>query len=392
MSLVPQKRKTSTQEKYQCPICGNLDPTYIGIRNNHPYCRRCISFRGLEASEDYQICDKADYFLNYELTKEQKILSDRLVDNYRHKINSLVKAVCGSGKTEIVFAVISYALKNKHRVGFTVPRRDVIAELYLRFKEVFKNNKVAVLYGGHTSIIEADLICLTTHQLFRYDQYFDLLIIDEIDAFPYHDNEVLEAFFQRAVKGTYIMLSATPSEKVLKKFQKKGMALLELNKRFHGYPLPVPEVIIRKSFLQYFELIKQLKDFVSRSKPVFIFCPTIDMCEETFSFINKFISGGNYVHSKKSDRSEVIEDFRKGKYKFLVTTAVLERGVTIKGLQVIIFHADNVIYDSHALIQISGRVGRKKESPTGKVIYICGEITPEINKSIKEIKHANESL
>lgn len=364
----------------------------MGIKNNHPYCRKCITFRGQEATDDYRICDKADYQLEYQLTKEQKVMSDQLVDNFRYGVNSLVHAVCGSGKTEIVFAVIAYALRNKKRVGFTVPRRDVIQELYQRFKNVFKNNNVQAVYGGHTSIIEADLICITTHQLFRYEKYFDLLIIDEIDAFPYHNNDVLEAFFKRAVRGCYIMLSATPSEKVLKEFSKKGMAKLNLNKRFHGHPLPVPEIFVRKSFLQYYELIKQTKEFISRSKQVFIFTPTIALCEKTYNLLKFFIKRGNYVHSKREERSEIIEDFRNKKYDYLVTTAVLERGVTIKDIQVIIFGADNPIYDSHALVQISGRVGRKKDAPTGKVSYICSEITPDMKKSIEEIKHANESL
>ncbi|MCR5506091.1 MAG: DEAD/DEAH box helicase [Bacilli bacterium] len=330
--------------------------------------------------------------MEYELTKEQRILSDQLVDNFRHGVNSLVHAVCGSGKTEIVLEVIAYAIRCDKRVGFCVPRRDVIRELYERFKYVYKNNRVVVLYGGHTKYIEGDLVCLTTHQLFRYNNYFDLLIIDEIDAFPYHDNDVLEALFKRAVKGNYIMLSATPSDKVLKQFSVKGMSVLRLNKRFHGHPLPVPRVYVCKSFFKYYTLRRLVKTFQSRSKQIFIFCPTIDICESTYSFLKIFAPGGTYVHSKREDRSEVINDFRKKKYSYLVTTAVLERGVTIKDLQVIVFEADNTIYDSHALIQIAGRAGRKKDAPTGEVAFICEENTAEIDKTIEEINKANASL
>ena len=379
-------------ESYKCPICGNTDIRSIGYLNGKPYCRRCISFRGNEAIGDYPLCDKADYQLDYELTKEQNTLSNQLVDNFRHGVNSLVHAVCGSGKTEIVFKVISFAINNHMKVGFAVPRRDVIVELYDRFKNTFRKNKVIAVYGGHTNVLEGDLVCLTTHQLFRYNKYFDLLIIDEIDAFPYSGNEVLEAFFERALKGNCIMLSATPSEKLLKQYHKKGMSLLELNKRFHGHPLPVPEVFVRKSFLKYYELIKQVKYLLSRSKQIFIFCPTIEICESTYNFLKIFFRDGEYVHSKRELRSKIVDDFRKKKYRFLVTTAVLERGVTIKDVQVIIFQSDHKVYDSHALTQISGRVGRKKEAPRGKVIMICNDFTKEMHKSIEEIKHANESV
>ena len=55
---------------FSCPICGNSDPTYIGVRNNHPYCRKCISFRGKEADEPISAPKNADYKPNYRLSKE----------------------------------------------------------------------------------------------------------------------------------------------------------------------------------------------------------------------------------------------------------------------------------------------------------------------------------
>ena len=38
-------------------------------------------------------------YLEYELSPEQKELSDKLVENYKKGIDSLVFAVCGSPKT-----------------------------------------------------------------------------------------------------------------------------------------------------------------------------------------------------------------------------------------------------------------------------------------------------
>ena len=76
----------------------------------------------------------------------------------------------------------------------------------------------------------------------------------------------------------------------------------------------------------------------------------------------------------------------------LVTTAVLERGVTVKDLQVIIFGADHPLYTSSALIQISGRVGRKKDAPTGEVVFIARRETNEMVEAVNEIKEANESV
>lgn len=377
---------------FTCPICGNSDTRYIGIRNGIPYCRKCITFRGQEAMDDYRICDKADYKLEYELTKEQSVLSDQLVDNYRHGVNSLVHAVCGSGKTEIVLESIKYAISNNLRVGFAVPRRDVARELYQRFKSIFVNNKVSVVYGGHTNVLEADLICITTHQLFRYKDYFDLLILDEVDAFPFNGDELLNTFFKRAVKGHFIMMSATPPEEVIKEFQKPNHKILRLDTRFHGHPLPVPIIKKHLGIMKYYQLTQDLRRFSTQNKPVFIFAPTIDICEKVHSVLRFLFKDVRYVHSKCPDREQIIDDFRKRKFNLLVTTAVLERGVTVKDLQVIVFNADHALYTSAALIQIAGRAGRKKECPTGEVIFIGSKSTQEMETAISEIKRANKAL
>lgn len=380
------------RNSFTCPICGNTDIHSIGYLNGKPYCRRCISFKGEEVEHKPSYPKKAPIHLEYELSPEQKELSDKLVENYKKGIDSLVFAVCGSGKTEIVLQSISYALQNKQTVGFAVPRRDVIRELYLRFKYIFKDNKVDVVYGGHTNILEADLICVTTHQLFRYKNYFDLLIVDEIDAFPYNGNDVLHSFLKTAVKGHLIMLSATPPKKVVEEYSKPGKMVLKLNKRFHGHPLPVPTIMIHRGLMKYFHLTRVLRRFLSENKPVFVFTPTIDECEQLYEILRFLFTDISYVHSKKSDRNETIDDFRKGKYKILVTTAVLERGVTVKNLQVIIFNSSHPLYTSQALVQISGRVGRKKDYPTGEVIFIASKKTKEMEECVNEIKSANEGV
>ena len=335
---------------------------------------------------------KAPIHLSYELSPEQKELSDKLVENYKKGIDSLVNAVTGSGKTEIVLAVIALAISKGQKVGFAVPRRDVAKELYLRFKSILKDNQVEAIYGGHTNKLEADLICLTTHQLFRYRNYFDLLILDEVDAFPFNGDDVLQAFFNNSVKGHYIMMSATPPESIVAEFKKPRKMILELDKRFHGHPLPVPEIKIAHGLMKYYQLNQVLRRFSLQNKPVFIFTATIEMCEKVYSVLRFLFRNVYYVHSKCPDRSETIEKFRRGQIKLLVTTAVLERGVTLKNLQVVVFGAEHVLYTSAALIQIAGRAGRKKECPTGEVIFIASKKTKEMELAINEIIRANKHL
>lgn len=84
---------------FTCPICGNTDIHSIGYLNSKPYCRRCISFQGEEVEHKLLYPKKAPIHLEYELSLEQKELSDKLVENFNKGIDSLVFAVCGPLKT-----------------------------------------------------------------------------------------------------------------------------------------------------------------------------------------------------------------------------------------------------------------------------------------------------
>ena len=382
----------NTISHYACPVCGNSDPHSIGILNGKPYCRRCISFRGEEAKYTAALSKKAPIRLEYELSEEQNELSSRLVENYKQGIDSLVFAVCGSGKTEICLNLISYCIRKGLKVGFAVPRRSVCYELKCRFQKIFVKNKVIAVFGGCHNILEGDIVCLTTHQLFRYRNYFDLLIMDEIDAFPFKGNDVLQEFFNKAVKGHFVLLTATPSKELINAFKKPGKDMMRLAVRFHHHPLPVPKVITGDDIYLHYKLIKEMKRFIKENKQVFVFVPTIDESKKIALLLKPFFKRGTYVNSKRDDNNQIIDDLRNGKYQYLVTTAVLERGVTIKNLQIIVFNADSEIYDTASLIQIAGRAGRRKEAPEGEVIFFAKRNNEQIQGAIDEINANNKIL
>ncbi len=375
-----------------CPVCGNSDPKFIGKRLGKPYCRRCISFIGKEAPARPPTPLKVVFSLPYALSQEQKQLSERIISNFKHGIDTLVYAVCGSGKTEISYGIIAYAMERGMNVGFALPRRDVVIELQARLASAFPKNKIVAVYGGHNDELSGDCLILTTHQLYRYPKYFDLLVMDEIDAFPFKGNDVLLAMFQRALRGHCLMMSATPSKKVVALFKTEGHEMLTLHTRFHKHPIPVPSIKIMHNPAKTVFLIKKLREFRKAKKQCFVFVPTIDLCDSLFAKISFFAPGGNYVSSKRQGRSQIIERFKKGKYSYLVTTAVLERGITVKDLQVIVYDAHSSIYDTASLIQIAGRAGRKFDAPTGEVIFIADKETRCMVAAKKEIEYCNSFL
>ncbi len=377
------------EEKFICSKCGNSDSRYIGFINDKPYCRLCLPFKGENAKKDYRIKRNIKLTLDYPLSPKQNKVSDEVVTCLKEKKNVLLHAVTGAGKTELVYKAMEMYLSLGLHVGFATPRKDVVIDLKPRIQEAFKEARVIAVYGEHTKRLNGDIIVLTTHQLYRYNHYFDLLILDEIDAFPYADNRLLESFFYRAVRGNYILLSATPSQEVLDRMKRDGK-VLELFERYHKGKLIVPRIIEKPEYFLIASCLKELKRFIADNKPVFIFVPTIEIGKKLFKLLNIFIKDGSFVSSQEESRKIDIAKFKNGELKYLVTTSILERGVTVKNLQVIVFEADNSIYDKATLVQIAGRVGRKIGATTGEVLFISSDVSRPMIEAIDEIKKYNE--
>lgn len=378
--------------QYCCPRCHNQDLLKVGMKNGQPYCRACLQFQCDPWVARKREKKAVQIQLGYALTVEQQTIADGLIACYRQQQSAMVDAVTGSGKTEIVFGLIQIALAEGKRIGFVIPRRDVVQEMVPRFQQVFPSLTITSVFGGHHDQLEADLIILTTHQMFRYEKYFDVLIFDEVDAFPYAGNPVLMAMVQRSSQGMIVYLSATFEKQQLIEFKKQGGKVFHLFKRYHGHPLPELSIMVRPFFLKWITLVSLLFQFHKQHVPVFIFVPTIAIGQWMLRLIKIFFPTTKLAFSSSEDREEVVHQFKNKPDFFLITTAILERGITVSQLQAIIFEADHRLYTTSMLIQMAGRVGRKLNAPKGKVILLTNHRSPSIQGAQAKIKFANDHM
>jgi competence protein ComFA len=90
------------------------------------------------------------------------------------------------------------------------------------------------------------------------------------------------------------------------------------------------------------------------------------------------------------ERNEILNKVRRLDKGLVFTTTVLERGITIKDVQVIVYNADHILFNRDTLIQISGRVGRHKSYCSGDIIFICKRKNKTIKAAIRALKKCNE--
>jgi competence protein ComFA len=332
-----------------------------------------------------------------ELSTGQKKASVTVVKAISKKQELLVWAVCGAGKTEVLFHGLEAAFQAGKRVLIATPRTDVVKELYPRFTQSFPNILISALYGGSKdSEPNAQLVLATTHQTMRFFQAFDVVVVDEVDAFPFSYDKSLQYAVQHAKKQTAstIYLSATPSTKLL---AAPNLTIMKIPRRFHGFPLPVPrfkwcgnwQKALRKNKLPT-ALIPWIKTHLQAQKPILLFVPSISTLHRVSALLAKLFLKHVSVHANDPTRHQAVKAFRDKKIPLLVTTTILERGVTFAAVQVAVFGAEQDVFTEAALVQIAGRVGRKIEAPTGDIVFFHFGISKAMRAARNHIETMND--
>ena len=321
------------------------------------------------------------------LTPSQNLASQQVIESLQINRSHLIYAVCGAGKTEVLFAPLYEALKTGKRICIAAPRTDVVLELSPRIRAVFPDTAIHTLYGGSPAEAGfAEIVIATTHQLYRFQNAFDLMIVDEADAFPYSMDPALKRAVMKAKKhdAPVIYVSATPSVQLIKGTPGRS----EIFSRYHGQPLPVPRfdsLWNYKKRLRKNSIPKKLETWIrlrlSRREPFLLFLPTIELIEESIPLFKQLDAAIEAVHSKDPNRKEKVMGLRQGIVPGLVTSTILERGITVPNVQVAVIGADEEIFDAAALIQISGRAGRASDFPNGDVVFFHNGITRQMDRA-----------
>lgn len=311
----------------------------------------------------------------------------------------LVHAVCGAGKTEILFPAIHALLERGDVVALATPRTDVVLELVPRLQAVLPKTNIHALYGDAPKQLGvAELVVTTTHQLYKFQEAFDAMIVDEADAFPYTFDETLQRAVEKAKKpnAPIATVTATPTRaQITKALQQGGYSFIA--RRYHGHPLPVPRIEsiygYAKQISRKQQLPKKLRAWtiqqLEMNKPFFIFFPSIALMEAAYPLFQQLHEDILSVHAEDPERKEKVMQLRKEEIRGLLTTTILERGVTIPNVQVAVVGAEQKIFTDSALIQIAGRVGRHKDFVTGDVVLFHHGISAEMDSAIRQIQQLN---
>ena len=392
----------------RCYRCNHVTAKSLGaLPQGEFYCPHCINLGRVSTLNKFYHVPEPNQFTIIEpvltwkgkLSPLQQQASEKISQGMAAHVQQLLWAVTGAGKTEMMFAGIAAAIKRGERIGIASPRVDVCLELFPRLKAAFANCDIALLHGRQELPYHyAQLTICTTHQLLRFYHAFDNLIIDEVDAFPYAANASLLYATKQAIKenGGCLYLTATPGDALLREIKSKRLVVNYLPLRYHGHLLPQIKVRLAFGWRRRLErqklppqVIQQLQETLREGHRFLLFIPHIaDLALVEAALRHSFATFRfATVHASDPERLEKVQKMRDGDYDFLVTTSILERGVTFPEIDVYVLGADDPVFSSSALVQIAGRAGRAQSRPTGRVVFWIN--CRQVNQAISQVKYLN---
>lgn len=195
------------------------------------------------------------------------------------------------------------------------------------------------------------------------------------------DNRPLNFEEFRSLQNQTIYVSATPGDYELELAADKVVQQII---RPTGLLDPIIEVRTTKNQIE--DLINEIKLRVKHKEKAFIITLTIRQSEDLTTYLQERGIKVAYLHNelKTLERSEILNDLRKGVYDAIVGVNLLREGLDLPEVSlVLVLDADKsgFLRNTRSLIQISGRAAR---NVNGRVIFYGDSISQSMKEAIEE--------
>lgn len=343
--------------------------------------------------------ERALHALGYDEPTE---VQEKVIPLVLEKKDILVKAQTGSGKTAayaIPICELIQWLENKPQALVLTPTRELAVQVQEDFTHIgrLKRIKATAVYGGHPFSAEKAELKQKTHvvvgtpgriidhiarQTLKLDK-IEYLVIDEADRmFDMGFMEQVEEIIKELPSDRVTMLfSATISED-LKRIS-SGFKTEPVNINVSEDGITTVNINHFFSVTKEEEKFEMLTDVTIMENPdsCIIFCSTRDRVEQIWDQLKRDGYSCSKIHGKmeQEDRLSAIRRFKRGEYRYLVSTDVAARGIDIDGISLVINY--DVPMTGETYVHRTGRTGRAGKK--GKAITF---VTPTQVRYIKDVE------
>ena len=192
--------------------------------------------------------------------------------------------------------------------------------------------------------------------------------------------------FMRKIPN-FIALSATPDE--WEQSMSEGCIVEQL---LRPTGISDPEVVVKPTTHQVADVIEEIKKEIKEKRRVLVTTLTKRTAEDLSIYLEEQGLKVAYLHSdvKTLDRTDILDNLRKGTYDVLVGINLLREGLDLPEVGLVaILDADKegFLRSQTSLIQTMGRAARHVK---GRVIMYADKITGSMERALSEVKRRRE--
>jgi ATP-dependent DNA helicase RecG len=338
--------------------------------------------------------------LPFTLTDSQQTALEQITRDMTkiHPMNRLLEGDVGTGKT--VVAVLSAVLAhiNGFKTLHMAPTEILAEQHFLTFQKLLENSGIEIEMSTGTNKPKKDWnILIGTHAIiFNKENYqnIGLIIIDEQHRFGVEQRGKIMNMATDGKIPHLLSMTATPIPRTLALTLYGDLSISTLKTHPNSERKITTKVVSDKNRDTAYEWIR------NRNEPTFIVCPFIESSDNAdlanvkaaqqeflklSTGIFKNVSMG-LLHGrmKSKEKQEIVEKFRKGEIKVLVSTPVIEVGIDIPDATIIVIESAER-YGLASLHQLRGRVGRG-----GKEGFCFVMMSTYSRNSIARLKYLEE--
>lgn len=319
--------------------------------------------------------------LPFSLTKDQETAYEDMTARIKSgkRLNALVQGDVGCGKTILAFLLMFAMADNGYQSALLAPTQVLASQHYEELKEMAESYGIKVVFLSSSlkkkekdavlqSLKEGSaLMAVGTHSILSKEVEFynlGLSIIDEEHRFGVLQRE---SILEKAKGGMHtITMSATPIPRSLSE-----IIFSDNTQVYNIYSMPSGRKKIKTAiYSAQKEIFSFIRKELAMGHQAYVVCPLIEDSENmeylrsveqtykeyagVFGQDNVSILNGKM---KEKDIESVIESFKAGETKILVSTTVVEVGVNIPNATVIVIN-NAERFGLASLHQLRGRVGR----------------------------------
>ena len=336
---------------------------------------------GIEKDFDKEKLDKVIKSLPYELTVDQKLVLNEILEDLtsKRRMNRLLQGDVGSGKTIIsIIAMVANYLSG-YQSALMVPTEILATQHYETMKEILKdlNVNIALLTGSlpknKKDLIHEELklgkidMVVGTHALIQEEVVYKnlgLVITDEQHRFGVLQRTSLQ---NKGITPDVLYMSATPIPRTYALTLYGDMDISTIRTLPKGRK-PIKTYL--KSYSEIKDVLKMMYEELLKNHQIYVIAPLIEESETldlttvnelkdkmNLAFGEKYNVGIIHGKLKQTEKDKIMDDFVKNKVQILISTTVIEVGVNVLNTtMMVIFDANR--FGLSTLHQLRGRVGR----------------------------------